>query len=112
MTLITEKKQVFNDLRIPWNKSIKDEFKREMKLNPEQDPQHVLDKICKPYMEYAFEHEAETYLAFLKERFPNKAELPRKVIKREISEEGFYTLIRENLISRVYKTDNYHLEGK
>lgn len=49
MPLIRDKKQVFNDLRIPWNSSIKDEFKKEMSAHPDKDPELVLDKICKPY---------------------------------------------------------------
>ena len=38
MNLIKEKKQVFNDLRIPWNKEIEQTFKREKKnsVDPEK----------------------------------------------------------------------------
>lgn len=110
MNLIKEKKQVFNDLRIPWNKEIEQTFKREKKNSV--DPQHTLDRICKPYLEYALEHEAETYHAWLKEKHGDNT-IRRAVIKREIGEENFYLLFREGLIERVPHSKEYYiLKGK
>lgn len=112
MTLIAEKKELFNGLCIPWNPAIKDEFKRERKLHPDADQQIMLDRICKPYLSYAFEHEAETYHAWLKEKHGDKAIL-RSTLKREIGEENFYLLFREGLIEKIpYKENHYILKGK
>ena len=109
MNLIKEKKQVFNDLRIPWNKEIEQTFKREKKNSI--DPQHTLDRICKPYLEYAFEHEAETYYAWLKEKYGDRT-IPRKVIKKEIGEENFYLLYKAGLIEVTHDKERYILKGK
>ena len=109
MPLIRDKKQVFNDLRIPWNSSIKDEFKKEISAHPDQDPELVLSKICKPYMQYAFEHEAETYHAWLKAKYGDHA--TGKAIKAAIGEEGISLLIEAGLIRKIPKEKRYIING-
>lgn len=109
MSLISDKKQIFNDLRIPWNSSIKDEFKKEMAAHPDQDPELVLSKICKPYMQYAFEHEAEIYHAWLKAKYGDHA--TGKAIKAAIGEEGLALLIKAGLIRKIPKERRYIING-
>ena len=109
MSLISDKKKIFNDLRIPWNSSIKDEFKKEMTAHPDQDPELVLSKICKPYMQYAFEHEAETYHAWLKAKYGDHA--TGKAIKAAIGEEGLTLLIKAGLIRKIPKEKRYIING-
>lgn len=112
MNLIQEKKAVFNGFKIPWNKEIEVKFKREKTSYPNIDPQIILDRICQSYLSYAFEHEAETYHAWLKEKHGDNT-IRRAVIKREIGEENFYLLFREGLIEKVpHSKEHYILKGK
>lgn len=109
MSLISDKKQIFNDLRIPWNSEIKNEFKKEIAAHPDQDPELVLSRICKPYMEYAFEHEVETYHAWLKAKYGDHA--TGKAIKTAIGEEGLTLLINAGLIRKIPKEKRYIING-
>lgn len=104
MNLIQEKKAVFDGFKIPWNKEIEIKFKKEKASYPNIDPQIILDRICKSYLEYAFEHETETYHAYLKEKYGNKSVLKR-TIKNQIGTEGFDLLLEEKLIK---KSDKEH----
>ena len=107
MTLISEKRQVFNDLCIPWDMEIERKFEKEKTLCDEAS-RYVLDRICKPYLEYAFEHEAETYAKWLKQKY-RKRNISEAVIKRELGEENFDLLLQSNLIVEIPHTRNLYL---
>lgn len=53
--LIREKKKLFKYFFIPWNEEIERKFATEMETYPNADPELVLDRICRPYIDKKLE---------------------------------------------------------
>ena len=48
--LVREKKAIFKDFYIPWDNEIERRLETEMNANPLADPEIILDRICRPYI--------------------------------------------------------------
>lgn len=49
--LIREKKIVFQGFCIPWDVEIERRLEAEAKAKPDVDPQYILDRIARPYID-------------------------------------------------------------
>lgn len=109
MNLIAEKKKVFHDLKILWNEEIEREYARQIFAYPKANPEVILDNICRTHLEYAFEHETETYYSWLKAKYPNGNAISQKSIQTEVGEDGFSLLISAGLIKQIPDKKRYIL---
>lgn len=113
MNPFKQKQEVFRDFLIPWPEEIESKYKREIKAHPGADPELILDRICRPYFEYAFDHEAETYIAYLRQKYRNRNML-RSSLKNLLGEENFEMLVSEGYLEQVPYTEkgNYYYRIK
>ena len=108
--LIEEKQELFNDLRIPWDKSIEEQFKIRMQQKPNADPVTVLDNIVHTYIERALSNPMENYIAFLKAKYKCRPITTRR-LKSELGEEIFAEMIANGTLEPIEKTTSYRLKG-
>lgn len=107
--LIEEKKEIFDDFRIPWSEAIEWKFEDAIASCPNSDPEVILDNIAKPYFEKAFLHPLETYAEWLKEKYYGRSLTKRTIIK-EIGEDYFNQMLKSGMLKAIPKTRFYIIE--
>lgn len=104
--LIELKKEVFYDLRIPWDKDIERKFAERMSAFPNGDPEIVLDNITSPYLNAM--HKKETYVRWLKEQY-GEAYVNRRMLKFLLGKEVFEELLSSELLVQKENAQSYRV---
>ncbi len=107
--LLEEKRELFNDLRIPWDNDIERQLKERIKEKPSADPAMLLDRIAHRYIEKAFENPMETYIAYLKDKHGTRP-MSRRTLLNELGEEAFEELVNNGTLEPV-RSYSYKLKG-
>ena len=89
--IIDAKREVFYDMRIPWDMAIERKFAESLSRFPNGNPEIILDNIASSYIERALSHPLETYAAWLKEQYGNSS-LSMRRIRSKLGKEIFKEL--------------------
>lgn len=108
-TIIELKKQVFNDMRIPWDESIERKLYAQMEMFPNSDPEILLDNIALLYIHKAFADPNETYAAWLKAKYGDKF-IERRTLRSELGDEVFEEMVSSGRLVRRDKTQSYQIQ--
>lgn len=98
MSLISEKKQLFKDFNIPWNKAIETDYKAYKKANGAEAAEIHLDNVCQSYITNALDRYPEIVYETVKANHPEADAIYEDVLKKEIGRYAFSELVKANLI--------------